>query len=62
MSEWIEWNGGEQPLDDYVLVEIRCKRALWPGYHRADSCDWSYDETREKDHIVAYRVVKEKEA
>jgi hypothetical protein len=59
MSEWIEWKGGRQPVDDDVMVEIECKNGhvdrglavnyLWP---LLDLVFDGFD-------IVRYRVVEE---
>lgn len=59
MSEWIEWKGGECPVSDGVLVEIRYRDgeidAPWLGqYYR-----WTHGGGA--GDIISYRIIKEKE-
>lgn len=63
MSEWIEWNGGECPVADGTMVDVRYRdgdqiNALSAGGHsigRDASADyWLYDGY--KNDIIAYRL------
>ena len=54
MSDWIEWKGGECPVDGEATVEIKCEYG--------DTCidiakkfDWKH--LNVETDIVAYRVV-----
>ena len=58
MTTWIEWTGGECPVDGNVVVEVEIN-----GGHSyvgpAHSWGWSHREN--KDTITRYRVVEAKE-
>lgn len=54
-DDWVEWCGGDQPVEDCTKVEIRTRNGdEWEGY--ANIWQWSHNGS-EYD-IVAYRVVK----
>lgn len=59
-SEWIEWLGGECPVDPDVVVEFKLRAALGSlpdgscRPHRAGSLRWT--NTGECSDIVAYRI------
>lgn len=57
---WIEWNGGECPVPDEALVNVRSKNGLMNSYYQflADDIDWSHGDCEGYD-IIAYRVVQE---
>lgn len=52
---WIEWNGGERPVQGDTFVEVKCrddatdrdKASAYYWHHNGDYCD-----------IVAYRVIE----
>ncbi|MAF05937.1 MULTISPECIES: hypothetical protein [unclassified Herbaspirillum] len=62
MSEWIEWKGGECPVDGETIVQVGFRDGIEMQGERADFWDWSHARRRSFADIVAYRVVKEKEA
>ena len=58
MSDWIEWKGGECPVPDSTMVEVRFRDGRTPTRRPADMFDWGYGKgylMRNSD-IVAYRV------
>lgn len=66
MSEWIEWSGGECPVDPDTLVEVkwgnpnrRTMEAVPAQTWSEAPYEWSItDQDNEPDiQIVAYRVV-----
>jgi hypothetical protein len=51
-EHWIEWEGGEMPVDPNTLVEVVFDNALqWDG--KAKDFDWS----ARPEGITQYRVV-----
>lgn len=52
---WIEWAGGECPVDGEALVDVRFVGGEECSGERACAWDWTY-ENRDFD-ITAYRVV-----
>lgn len=59
-NNWIEWNGGEQPVGDDVRVETIDR----DGYREtvtARRTEWHWDNTTDADNIVKYRIVKDDE-
>lgn len=65
MNEWIEWGGGECPVDGDVRVKYRMREDDDGWHDDTQACDaarldWSHCSERERGHdIVAYRVVEE---
>ncbi|MBW9334533.1 hypothetical protein FEE59_13525 [Herbaspirillum sp. RU 5E] len=59
MSEWIEWKGGECPVDGNIFVTIKYRDGEieedWPARF------YRWDHRILDDDIIAYRIVKEKE-
>lgn len=53
MSDWIEWHGGECPVDGDVYVEIRTKDGMMDAA-RADCYFWGIDD--KGYDIIAYRL------
>ena len=60
--DWIEWKGGECPVDEDTLVEVRyakqpvtAKGVRLDGHIRAGRLAWYHD--GEDDDIIAYRTV-----
>ena len=63
-GEWIEYDGGGQPVEDGVLVEFvmayeRYERGYAPVFHRAEDLRWSAIPDDPSHDIVAYKVVKQ---
>lgn len=59
MSEWIEWAGGECPADSETYVDVRFAHG---GEISGPAGFWEWAHEFSEDNIIAYRVVKEKEA
>ncbi len=66
-SDWIDWNGGEQPVPDGTLVEVRWADSDRPTKEAVPAECWSsmpyeWSITAEDNQpgiqIVAYRVVE----
>lgn len=57
-SGWFEWNGGAQPVDDHVLVEVKLRDGT--VYDDTGSeLAWSHDRVRigMGTDIISYRIV-----
>jgi len=55
MNDWIEWNGGECPVDSYTPVQVRFKSGGWDTV-LAERYDW--DHAGCDSDIIAYRIHK----
>lgn len=57
-SEWIEWNGGKCPVDEFTVVDVKDRDGTlwerWPAVHH----DWSHGTDFPNEEPIAYRVVK----
>ncbi len=53
---WIEWEGGECPVDALVMVEVKLRHLKQSICDTAERWDWSHDGVT--GDILAYRVVK----
>lgn len=53
-GEWIEWAGGECPVDNEAMIEIRYNDGD-VFTDRADRLDWLHSDPN--SDIVAYRVI-----
>lgn len=51
-EQWIEWEGGEMPVDPNEYVEVDYGSFYWDG--KASGFDWS----ARQDGIIRYRVVR----
>ena len=53
---WIEWHGGECPVDPKTAVEVK----FWDGEYCLDSLaeEWYWGDSAFEDTIVAYRIVR----
>jgi len=51
IENWVEWEGGEMPVDPNEYVEVDFGYHLWDG--KASAFDWS----ARPEGIIAYRVV-----
>ncbi|MDH2091099.1 hypothetical protein N5K21_20410 [Rhizobium pusense] len=52
-SAWIEWSGGNQPVDDEVLLEVVLKNGMQYEEY-SDEIRWS---SRNDRDVARYRVV-----
>ncbi len=58
---WIEWGGGEQPVDDHELVEVRFRNGSVEKVEIAGCYEWNhgyYDLSTTSVDIIAYRVIE----
>lgn len=61
-NPWIEWAGGECPVEPGVAVEILYRWEREPpenyveGVLPASEVDWAYDEHEDVFDVVAYRI------
>lgn len=58
MSEWIEWKGGERPVEDNVRVEVLHRDG---DVSSETAIEYDWDHANYEGDIIAYRIVKEKE-
>lgn len=56
-GEWMEWGGGECPVDEDAIVEMKWKYGDQIT-NRAGIYQWSYYEYG--DRIIAYRIIPER--
>jgi len=56
MSEWIEWKGGDQPVHDDEIVEVKCRDGC-REMDKAKNLPWWWDGG--PCDFLAYRIVKE---
>jgi len=56
-NDWIDWNGGECPVDPDTTVDVEFANGEAYSGSIAEAWDWSRKIPRE-DLIVAYRVVR----
>jgi hypothetical protein len=59
MNEFIDWTGGECPVSDYTLVEVRLRNDVVEKLP-ANEFDWTHfgEEVEDGDSdIIAYRVL-----
>lgn len=54
---WIEWKGGDQPVEDYLLVETKWTDGSI-SYGEASRWRWSHKSLLSDNNLIAYRVVK----
>lgn len=53
---WIEWGGGERPVDGRALIDIQYRDGTYTECEEARHSCWSY--ANESDDIIAYRLHK----
>jgi len=56
MNEWIQWNGGECPVDSQTMVEIRFRSA--DGIYKALAGDYYWGTFTDGAAITAYRIAE----
>lgn len=54
-NDWIEWNGGECPVDGRAVVKVRLRCGLEDPNFPANVYRWAHEKAQ--DDIVAYRLV-----
>ena len=59
---WIEWKGGDQPVSDYEVVEVKFRNGSSEKGEFAECYEWNHGyrdlSTTEVD-IIAYRIIPE---
>lgn len=55
-SDWIEWEGGNCPVEGWVTVEVLFRSRLGSSEGQAKNWDWGREPTPKSYDIVAYRV------
>ncbi len=61
MSEWIEWNGGDCPVDRETVVEVRYRNLPDLKDPPREAIHWRWIQWGKDDDIIAYRVVNDKQ-
>lgn len=56
MSEWIKWNGGERPVIDNALVDVKFGGGSTVLYQSAGNLYWQYTGKGGHGDIIAYRL------
>jgi hypothetical protein len=56
-GEWIEWAGGECPLDDSVRIDVKCRDGDLLQRLLPSICCWSHRADDLHRDIVAYRIL-----
>ena len=62
MSDWIEWHGGEQPVADEVVVEVKLRNGTVLGEDPPEFYRWTNSSTKDVCYeydIIAYRIVSQ---
>ena len=54
---WIEWNGGDCPIDPNIMVEIKHRIEESTATNRAKVYRWDHKDNN--GDIIAYRIIKE---
>jgi len=57
-GEWIEWGGGECPVEGCALVEVKFTDGREGSDEIAEWWDWSH--TGSQGDIIAYRIIPER--
>lgn len=55
-NDWIEWNGGECPVDAETIVSLKCREFPVLIARKAKNIRWHHD--GKFDDIVAYKLEK----
>jgi hypothetical protein len=58
MNDWIEWNGGEQPVKDGTLVMVKFRGDLPDDNHEDLAETWYWFDDGEDCDIIAYKIVE----
>lgn len=64
MTDWITWNGGEQPVPDGTLVDVVMRGFGEITRCFADDLDWTHPNNSKLDpagdgDIIKYRITKD---
>jgi len=55
---WLEWSGGECPVDEMEPVQVKFRNGLVKDGRRAASWDWRHESDPDLGDIIAYRVIE----
>lgn len=61
-GEWVEWRGGDQPVSDYAVVEVKFRNGSVGEGEFAECYEWNhgyYDLSTTEADIIAYRIIPE---
>jgi hypothetical protein len=50
---WIEWKGGEKPVEGYAMVDVKFRYGA--VCENSPACSWFWEHSGSDDDIVAYR-------
>lgn len=53
---WIEWRGGECPVPNSTVVQVKYRAVYDDDEQKASLCAWNHDGAY--DDIIAYRVIE----
>lgn len=56
-NEWIDWNGGERPVDVFVRVSVRFRNGTQYDDNAACYWSWQWMTGNMSSEIVAYKVL-----
>jgi hypothetical protein len=56
-NEWIDWNGGERPVDVFVRVSVRFRDGTQYDDNAACNWSWQWMTGNLSSEIVAYKVL-----
>lgn len=54
-NNWIEWKGGNCPIDKNILIETKLRSGAFLPSDTAENWYWEHDNTA--DDIIAYRAI-----
>ena len=57
-SGWINWSGGECPVDGQAMVQVQMPGGIIYGGSRAIGHQWDHSKVDAVDRIIRYKVVK----
>lgn len=59
---WIDWHGGECPVDSDVIVEVKYRKPSPLHFNNDRAGDFAWSHTGSNGDIIAYRIVNHNEA
>jgi len=66
MSNWIEWKGGDCPVDDACIVDVKFRNGIVANGGNGDSIThagaWFWGRLRGDGDIIAYRISDQEDA
>lgn len=58
MSDWIEWNGGEMPVEPDTRVYVKFRNGH-QSFAAIKALAWAWDHVNNPSDIIAYRIAEE---